>query len=200
MLKNIKTGGQRKLRKLDDEQWLPIPESNSRYLVSNYGRIKSFAYNKTEGCLLKCSVIKGFKIVSLKINKLPKRVYVHKLVAEVWIPRPSEIYTKVRHLDWNLKNNHVSNLQWATLKESIKLVAEHTKLRRIDSKAKFINNSKLKEKDVMLLKSMLQRGVSQSQIAKMFCISEMQVTRIKRGENWGHVVLSMVGQNGSLKL
>ena len=70
----------------------------------------------------------------------------------------------------------------------------------MDSKEKSINNSKLKEKDVMLLKSMLQRGVSQSKIAKMFCISEMQVTRIKRGENWGHVVLSMEGQNGSLKL
>jgi len=38
-----------------------------------------------------------------------------------------------------------------------------------------------------LLKSMLQRGVVQAKIAKMFCISEMQVTRIKRGENWGHV-------------
>ena len=50
-----------------------------------------------------------------------------------------------------------------------------------------INNSKLKERDVVLLKSMLQRGVTQASIAKMFCISEMQVTRIKRGENWGHV-------------
>lgn len=117
------------LRKLTDEEWLSVPESKNRYLVSNYGRVKSFAYNKAEGSILKCSIIKGFKIVSLKINKISRRVYVHKLVAEVWIPRPSNNHTKVRHLDWNLRNNHVSNLQWATLEESIQLVAEHTKLK-----------------------------------------------------------------------
>lgn len=117
-------------------------------------------------------------------------MYVHKLVAEVWIPKPSENYTKVRHLDWNLKNNHVSNLQWATLDESIKYVAERTRQRAANSKLKPINHSKLKENDVVLLKSMLQRGVTQAKIAKMFCISEMQVTRIKQGENWGHVTVS----------
>ena len=36
---------------------------------------------------------------------------------------------------------------------------------------------------------MLQKGVPNVKIAKMFCISDMQVTRIKRGENWGHVQL-----------
>lgn len=190
MLNTVKVSEPRKLRKLEDEEWLPIPESNNRYWVSNYGRVKSFVYNKTEGSLLKCSVIKGFKIVSLTINKLSKRMYVHKLVAEVWIPKPSENYTKVRHLDWNLKNNHVSNLQWATLDESIKYVAERTRQRAANSKLKPINHSKLKENDVVLLKSMLQRGVTQAKIAKMFCISEMQVTRIKQGENWGHVTVS----------
>jgi len=36
---------------------------------------------------------------------------------------------------------------------------------------------------------MLQRGVTQQIIAKMFRISDMQVSRIKRGENWGHVLI-----------
>ena len=59
----------------------------------------------------------------------------------------------------------------------------------VPSTDKTYNNNKLKESDITLLKSMLQRGVVQAKIAKMFCISEMQVTRIKRGENWGHVQL-----------
>lgn len=186
----VKIQQRRKLRKLEDEEWLPIPESNGRYLVSNYGRIKSFAYNKTDGSILKCPEIKGFKNVQFKINKEVRRAYVHKLVAEIWIPRPSDKHTKVRHLDWNNKNNHVSNLQWATPEESIHEVAKHTRERFKNSNLpKPINHSKLKETDVVLLKTMLERGVSQSQIAKMFCISEMQVTRIKRGENWGHVTI-----------
>jgi len=36
---------QRNLRKLDDELWRDIPHSNGCYQVSNYGRVKSFAYN-----------------------------------------------------------------------------------------------------------------------------------------------------------
>ena len=50
-------------------------------------------------------------------------------------------------------------------------------------------NSKLKESDVRQLKLMLAKGITQSIIAKMFRISEMQVTRIKRGENWGHITI-----------
>jgi DNA-directed RNA polymerase specialized sigma subunit len=91
-------------------------------------------------------------------------------------------------LDGNLKNNHVSNLEWHT-KESL-AVKHRDFLKQKYSNAprpKQISNSKLKESDISLLKSMLQRGIVQAKIAKMFCISEMQVTRIKRGENWGHI-------------
>lgn len=49
------------------------------------------------------------------------------------------------------------------------------------------HNTRLKERDIIQLKMMLQRGIPQVKIAKLFCISEMQVTRIKRGENWGDV-------------
>jgi hypothetical protein len=177
-----------KLRKLDDEQWLDMPNSDGRYKVSNYGRIKSFSYNKTDGQIMKCHEIKGFKAVSLKINKAHRAYYVHKLVAEVWIPRPSDQHELVTHLDRNLKNNHVSNLAWITKEVSYKQNTEYFRQKRTAvTHRKVIHNSKLKEKDIQLLKSMLQKGVTQAKIAKMFCISEMQVTRIKRGENWGHV-------------
>jgi hypothetical protein len=117
--KNNKSEKQRKLRKIDDEVWRVVPDSNERYQVSNYGRIKSFAYNKTEGQILKCHVIHGFKFVQLSLaNKKIKKAYLHKLVAEIWIPRPSDKYTIVTHLDGNLLNNQISNLEWHT-KETI---------------------------------------------------------------------------------
>jgi len=53
-----------------------------------------------------------------------------------------------------------------------------------------IRNSKLKAEDVKVLKSMLEKGIKQNVIAKLFSISEMQVTRIKRGENWAHIKAS----------
>ena len=179
---------QRKLKKIDDEVWKVIPNSNDRYQVSNYGRVKSYAYDKENGKILKCFESKGFKIIPLNINKVSRKIYVHKLVAEIWIPRPSEQHTFVTHLDRNVKNNHVLNLVWMT-KETLD---EHNrefykqKIKQANYR-KIITHSKLKEMDIIQLKSMLQKGVTQTAIAKMFCISEMQVTRIKRGENWGHI-------------
>jgi hypothetical protein len=177
---------QQKLRKIEDEIWRDVPNSNNRYCVSNYGRIKSFAYNKKDGQLLKCDVIKGFKLVQLNMNKFKRKYYVHKLVADIWITKPTDKHIFVTHLDGNKMNNHITNLEWHT-KETLMVKHKENRLNNIFQKPKSINNTKLKESDVVLLKSMLQRGVVQATIAKMFCISEMQVTRIKRGENWGHI-------------
>ena len=62
----------------------------------------------------------------------------------------------------------------------------HQRNREIPRKRK-VTNSKLGKQDIVLLKSMLERGVKQKVIAQLFCISEMQVTRIKKGENWGQI-------------
>ena len=179
---------ERRLKKIDDEVWRVVPETNNGYQVSNYGRIKSFAYNKTDGKILKCSVINRFKMVQITTNNGPSRVYVHKLAAQVWIPKPSDKHTFVTHIDGNLKNNQISNLEWHT-RESLNEKHRELALRNesLPNRTKVYRNSKLKEADIALLKSMLERGVVQSKIAKLFSISEMQVTRIKRGENWGHV-------------
>jgi len=185
---------QPKLKKIDDEVWLEVPDSNNRYHVSNYGRVKSFSYKK-DGQIMKCPEIKGFKYVKLKINKKAYSFYVHKLVAEIWLPKPSELHTYVTHLDGNIKNNHNSNLKWMTKDE---LTIQHRELNKNKTKPTFrkktITNSKLKEKDIVLIKTMLQRGVNQQIIAKMFCISGMQVSRIKRGENWGYVQVENVSK------
>jgi DNA-directed RNA polymerase specialized sigma subunit len=178
----------RRLKKLEDEIWRVLPESNNRYFVSNYGRVKSFAVDKIDGQILKFCESNGFSQVQFNIDKYKRKFYVHKVVAELWLPKPSVKHTYVTHLDGRFKNNHISNLQWHT-KESLKEKHRENKENRKDNPRHSYTptNSKLKESDIVLLKSMLLRGVVQSKIAKLFRISEMQVTRIKRGENWGYV-------------
>jgi hypothetical protein len=177
----------RKLKKIEDEEWREMPGTNGQYQISNYGRVKSFFYSK-EGKILKQGLINNFPAISLKINKKNIRFFVHKLVAENWLPKPDFDPDHVIHLDWNTKNNHYGNLEWAS-KEMVKTrKAAYLKIKYNDpNRPKVITQNKLNEKDVQVIKSMLLKGVANTTIAKMFCISDMQVTRIKRGENWGHV-------------
>jgi len=180
---------QRRLRKLEDEVWKEITFTDYKYEVSNYGRVRSYCQDEDNGKILNPSQIGGFRVVSLKYKNRSKHFLVHKLVAQAFTPKISKDQTVVIHLDWNKSNNHYSNLQWSTKAESYKRMHKRLQEER-KKKGKVVTYSKLKLEEVALIKSMLNRGVKQKLIAKMFCISEMQITRIKRGENWNEIAPS----------
>jgi hypothetical protein len=48
-------------------------------------------------------------------------------------------------------------------------------------------SSKLNSKDVRIIRHQLNLGISGSVLAKTFGVSEMQISRIKNGENWAKV-------------
>lgn len=176
----------RKLRKIEDEEWRELTFTDKKYEISNYGRIKSYCYDKLKGRIVKPGNIKGFYNVSLRVKGKKKSYLVHKLTAEYFLPKENDEQTVVIHLDWNKQNNHFSNLQWVTREESYKRM--HQVLQDARKKAgKVVTSSKLRPEDVSVLKGLLEKGVKQSVIAKLFCISEMQVTRIKRKENWAEI-------------
>ena len=60
----------------------------------------------------------GYKIVSLHNGSKRKNHYVHRLVAEAFIPNP-ERRSEINHLDYNKGNNAVENLEWATRTENV---------------------------------------------------------------------------------
>ena len=62
----------------------------------------------------------GYQQIVLKIRKLGliRRAYIHRLVAEAYIPNPDG-KLEVNHIDGNKENNHYSNLEWATRKENV---------------------------------------------------------------------------------
>lgn len=111
---------------LSGELWMPVKGTNSRYYVSNKGRVLSapkdgsFRWN-----ILKPFVTgKGYKIgrgypqVKLYMEDGTwSRPKVHRLVAEHWIPNP-ENKEQVNHKDGSTDNNCVENLMWCTNKEN----------------------------------------------------------------------------------
>lgn len=106
-----------------DEMWKPIAGYEGLYEVSNYGRVRSVAHfiTKTNGVVypIKSRFIhvttfpKGYYGVMLYKDKKHKHAYIHRLVAETFIPNPNNFET-VNHKDENKTNNHVSNLEWCS--------------------------------------------------------------------------------------
>lgn len=107
-----------------EEKWLPVPEFEGYYEVSNLGRIKSLhAYHKLEpGQIKKLSLHTG-GYLSAKLYNGTKKLYsryVHRLVAIAFIGDPPNEKSQVNHKDGIKTNNVVSNLEWVSRSENAK--------------------------------------------------------------------------------
>lgn len=169
-----------------------------RYAVSNRGRLISFTNSFDDGNLLKGSMSDGYK--TFRYGKSPngksvyKTLFIYKLVAEFFIPKTSEDQQYVLHLDYVRDNDSLKNLKWATYEEKMAHYKKSPHV--IRSKKNLIEHNlkadgrKLTSTQVIHLKKLLNNPNKTTRIkmlAKQFGISEMQVNRIKRGENWGHI-------------
>ena len=85
------------------------------YEVSNTGQVRSV---KTGRILKNCLAGKGYCQVGLHKDGVQKNVFVHRLVAQAFIPNPKN-YPEVNHKDENKLNNRIDNLEWCTSKYNI---------------------------------------------------------------------------------
>lgn len=107
--------------KIEGEEWRDVVGFEQYYQVSNKGRVRSkdriSKSNKNSTFLHYGSIIKGiinkagYNRVIFKIRPFSKQVFVHRLVAEAFIPNPDNL-PFVNHKDENPSNNCVENLEW----------------------------------------------------------------------------------------
>lgn len=117
---------------------------------------------------------------------------IHRLVAENFCKPKSPKHTVVGHLDYNKLNNKASNLKWMTPEENYRhqqsspfVIAE--KKDRVTLYKDHPRGAKLTVEKVAELKKLLEEGKKVKTLVKKFRITDTQILRIKRGENWGSV-------------
>lgn len=171
------------------EKWKVIEfddaiSKKEKFKISNYGRMLNC--KGEEEFLVKKYYINGYQNLPLKqkVNGKQTSRYVHKLVAQHFLEQGDGVY--VIHLDYDKTNNQVYNLKWATKREKELHQFSNPKYQGLNK----IRNSKLTAGRVRIIKRKINdpnRKTRMKMIAKQFGISEMQLYRIKSGENWGSV-------------
>lgn len=98
------------------EEWRVVKDFPN-YEISTYGNV----YNRRNDRMLNPCIDRShdYAVVNLyDHNGKFHRRYVHRLVAEAFIPNPRQKRT-INHIDCNKANNHISNLEWATDSENM---------------------------------------------------------------------------------
>lgn len=97
-----------------NETWKPIKEFETFYLISDLGRVFSLRTKTIRKTLLNG----GYPEVKLCLGKKRIGKYIHRLLAEHFIPNPLN-KPQVHHKDGNKSNNNLMNLEWVSQRDNL---------------------------------------------------------------------------------
>lgn len=146
----------------------------SYYNITREGEI----INKRNGHILKQQKNgKGYMRVSIGGT----RYFVHRLVAEKYIPNP-ENKPQINHIDGNKANNSAENLEWVTNQEN----RDHAISINLHFCGEKCSYAKLTEKDVLFIREN-QDKFSRTELAKKFGVSRATIRDVINRRSWKHL-------------
>lgn len=151
------------------------------YTINSNGTIYS---NKSGRYLNPQKKGKGYLGVSLRIDGKTVQKYVHRLVAEKYLPNPNNL-PEVNHKDGDITNNDVSNLEWCSRQDNV----NHAVATGLHHKGVTSGNSKLTEKQVKEMRRLREEaGISYAKLAALFGVTAMSAHGVCNGKYYRDVV------------
>ena len=155
----------------------PVNGYEEYYEVDQFGRVYSVdrvvsvedngrVYDKPlKGKQMKQSVhTKGYKTVSLTKDGKTKTVFVHRFVAEAFIPN-TENLPMVNHKDEDKTNNFVENLEWCSASYN------RTYGRAIEKQAKKLKGRKHTEEEKAKISASMKKSRDNERSQKGYCVN-----------------------------
>ena len=148
------------------EHWLDIPNYEG-YQVSNHGRVR----NKKTGKILKpYKTNRGYHTVGFWLDGKKKRLSVHRLVAQAFLPNPQKL-PEVNHINGCKTDNHLCNLEWVSCSANIAHAYQNG-----------LRQAKLTNSDKEKILQLIHQGLTQRTIGKLFNVSHSAIGDIKRSK------------------
>ena len=177
---------------MSKELWVPCPEYEEFYDISNTGLLRSkrvFVENdglfgETKGFFkdgkIKKQFVNRYGYLVAKFCKHGKcRVLtVHRMVAKAFIPNPDNL-SQVNHIDGNKQHNVVENLEWVSPAQNTQH-AWDTGLINKDTHGNF----KLTQEIADEIREKLKAGGTVKEISKEYNIHISTVYSIKNNKTW----------------
>lgn len=157
---------------MNTEEWRPIEGTGGRYLVSNFGRVKSALRVGSQGrpagnrvFSLKKRDKDGYVVSQLQYRHKRRYIKVHREVAKAFIPNPKN-KPQIDHINGIKDDNRVENLRWATAKENNNNPVSVEKNRLAQTGKRMSKESSLKKRAAMPKKPVLQYSLDGALLAR----------------------------------
>jgi len=174
------------------EIWKEAIGFNGEYLVSNLGNVMSYkptnwVSKEKKYKMLKPNLSKqGYLRLMTSMNSENKYYFVHRLVLEAFIPKPSE-NSIVNHLNSIKTDNRLENLEWCTQSENIKHAYKNGfKKPKLGVE---LSHTKLTNENVLEIKKLYRNGIRAIDIHRNYAFNcgYSTITQITSGKTWKHI-------------
>jgi hypothetical protein len=167
--------------------WLPIQGFANLYEVCNNGRVRRITRTTTSGdsgtgCTfryMRGSINKsGYLVMSLSNGFVTHSHFAHRIVAMHFLPSYRE-YLIVHHVDDDILNNNVDNLECISPSESARRIARRARRNGDDW-----SSMKLDVRQVSIIRKRIEMGWTYSRVAQDFNVSTATIFRIANYISW----------------
>ena len=173
--------------------WKPILGYEDYYIISSLADVRSLdrvmvrkngSLYSSKGCAMKSFIgDNGYEMVSLRNGSGKGKIKrVHRLLAYAFLPRVKG-KDFINHKNGIKKDNRIINLEWCNKSEN----TSHAYQIGILEVGENHHYAKLTIQDVVAIKSLLNAGKKQREIAEQFGVIQQTISHINTGKNWNHV-------------
>lgn len=158
--------------------WTKIRDYDE-YMVSDTGKVArqghELAFRPTP---------KGYLRVQLWKDKKGKDFYIHRLVANAFIPNPNN-YPEVNHKDGDKTNNRPSNLEWCSHRGNMK---HGYRTGLLNQTGEAHSGVKLSEEKVLQIRALFTTGLyTLRRLGQEYSVNEATIRAVLKRKIWVHI-------------